>query len=176
MEENICKSCQNEYDIKDINNINQCVYGLTASFLETDNVYNVVNNNITGEMCKKCVNQSIAALGKKPIDLRIQPPPIFNSDLYLFNKIAKNKLAENMTNSDVNVNSILDQSYDQCLQDCLSTREPNTCMKYCRLARNSVNYIQPVKENYEKDSVCSDMYKYLILILLIVFLFLIFKS
>ena len=136
----------------------------------------LVNNNITGEMCKKCVNQSIAALGKKPIDLRIQPPPIFNSDLYLFNKIAKNKLAENMTNSDVNVNSILDQSYDQCLQDCLSTREPNTCMKYCRLARNSVNYIQPVKENYEKDSVCSDMYKYLILILLIVFLFLIFKS
>jgi len=175
----ICNSCQNEYDVKDINNINQCVYGLTASFLETDNVYNVVNNNITGEMCKQCVNQSIAALGKKPIDLRIQPPPILNSDLYLFNKIAKNKLNENMFNSDSTVNSVLDKSYDQCLQDCLNTREPNTCKKYCKLARNSLNYVQPppdVKENYEKDSVCSDVYKYLILILLILFMYLIFNK
>lgn len=77
--DNPCESCLKKYDLKDLNDINNCCYQNCANALGTTDL-NVIVPSECGKKCAKCVDKSKLARGKSLCYYnRIQVPVIWNT-------------------------------------------------------------------------------------------------
>ena len=133
LELNPCSACMKKYDIKDINNINQCCYDTAAAFAGVSSV-NAIRNN---QNCAQCLENSKAALGKSDCDLRLTAAAIWSQVPHYFPELLQET-------KDVNI------SKEKCLEICAKNRYyPNECSDNCQTDFNAVETykkIQPVKK------------------------------
>lgn len=141
-----CKSCQKYYDIKDVNNIKTCAFGNVARYY--GNNINILDLKGTPEYiaARNCVNESVIANGKKPIDMRIAAPPIIN-------RVNSNFFPY------LNSGKSITESRNKCITDCSSQQFPNQCIQECNIDADSVimqeGYTSNVGNTSVNTSVCS---------------------
>lgn len=76
---NPCKPCLEKYDLKDLNDINNCCYQNCANLLGTTDL-NIIAPSECGKKCAECVDKSKLARGKSLCYYnRIQVPVIWNT-------------------------------------------------------------------------------------------------
>ena len=131
---NPCKASLKKYGELDVNNINTSCFNTCAAFAGVNSLDNLDPGKCYSN-CKKCVNDSVVALGKNPEEVRLNQAPIFQQELHLFPDILYKTLNPS-------------QSLNTCIKNCDSSIYPNTCIENCKFDASSV----VTSENYKPIS------------------------
>jgi len=132
---NPCKACKKNYDIKDINNINQCCVDTLAAF-EGANSINSFRSRPEAENCKCCVEESKKAMGRDTCEFRLPLYPTWIQAPHFFPALL-------VQEGDV------EHAKKMCIDACTGTKYENECVKNCNIDSQAVDGIENmVKENY----------------------------
>ena len=136
---NPCKSCRQNYDLTDINSINQCCYNTLAAF-EGKTSLNSFRNSPEVMNCQKCILDSMESIDRTPCDLRmtqypqwIQAPHYFPGFLSQEDDVATAK--------------------KMCLSACESNKYPNECALNCKIDSDAVEQVENYTLNTKKYGV-----------------------
>jgi hypothetical protein len=121
---NPCNACKSKYPIKDLNNINECCFNIVSRYYGNNNILDI-QNTPEYKNCVNCTNQSVHALGKKPIDLRNRPAFPNERNQTTFSYYMRN----GMNTQD---------SLNNCINNCRNTPFPNQCIENCNLDASAV--------------------------------------
>jgi len=132
---NPCKACKKNYDIKDINNINQCCVDTLAAF-EGANSINSFRSRPEAENCKCCIEESKKAMGRDLCEFRLPLYPTWIQAPHFFPTFLVQE-------------GNVEQAKKLCIDACEGTRYENECIKNCNIDSQAVDGIENVvKENY----------------------------
>jgi len=126
---NPCKACKKNYDITDINNINQCCYDTLSSFEG-----NVFPDNPN---CNKCVQESISKLGRDPCEFRPAGTPSWNQVPHYFPALLEEE-------------NDIQSAKDKCIEACKTNRYSAECEKNCQIDSDAVETIENYTLNQKK--------------------------
>lgn len=131
---NACKACKNNYDIKDINNINQCCYDTLGAFEGATSI-NSFRDKPQAENCKMCVQESIKALGRDPCEFRLPGYPTWVQVPHYFPALLEQE-------------GNVEKAKTKCIEACNSNRYKLECIKRCKIDADAVETV----ENYELNT------------------------
>ena len=132
---NPCKACKKNYDIKDINNINQCCVDTLAAFEGTSSI-NSFRSQPVAENCKSCIEESKKAMGRDLCEIRLPLYPTWVQAPHFFPPL----LAQE---------GDIEQAKKMCIDACEDTKYQNECIKNCNIDSQAVEGIEnAVKENF----------------------------
>lgn len=151
---NSCKACKMNYDIKDINNINQCCFDTLNAFEGTTST----NDSRTTEgasNCNKCLDESKLAMGRDLCEFRLTAYPSWIQAPHYFPALLDNK-------GDVRSAKL------KCMEACQTSPYRGECEKNCKIDADAVETVEgyAFNTNNKKDPLNSD-YFYLILYVLL---------
>jgi hypothetical protein len=135
---NPCKASLKKYGELDVNNINTSCFNTCAAFAGVNSLDNLDPGKCYSN-CKKCVNDSVVALGKNPEEVRLNQAPIFEQELHLFPEILYKTL-----------NPL--KSLDMCIKNCSKSIYPNTCIENCKFDASSITSAENYKHIKNKYS------------------------
>ena len=124
---NPCKACLKNFDVKDINNINQCCYNTLGAF-EGLLSLNDINRTKASENCVKCVQDSINALGRDRCNFRITAYPSWVQVPHYLPELLK-------TND-------FETAKTKCVNMCKKSTYPNECNTNCKIDADAVEPIE----------------------------------
>lgn len=130
---NSCKACKQNFDITDINNINQCCYDTLAAFEGSVSI-NDFRNRPEAANCEKCIDESMDSIGRTRCDLRITADPGWVQAPHYFPSLLDQE-------GDV------DTARDLCIETCSSNKYKNECIKNCVIDSQAVEKVETV-ENF----------------------------
>ena len=130
---NPCKACRKNYDISDINSINQCCYDTLAAFEGTNSINDYRNRPEAGN-CQKCILDSMDAIGRTPCDLRMTAYPSWVQVPHYFPALLDKE-------GDV------DAAVEKCFDACSTNKYSNECSRNCIIDSESVEEVKVI-ENY----------------------------
>jgi len=136
---NPCKSCRKNYDITDINSINQCCYNTLGAFEGTTSI-NDFRNNPEAMNCQQCILDSMKSINRTPCDLRMTAYPDWIQAPHYFPKLLDEE-------GDVG------KATEKCIELCKSNRYPNECMLNCQLDSDAVETVENYVYNTKKYGV-----------------------
>lgn len=124
---NPCNACKKNYDIKDINNINQCCYDTLGAY--EGGTLNDFRNRPEASNCDQCVIESKLAMGRDLCEFRltaypswIQAPHYFPGFLDSERDVAKAK--------------------DMCMQACETNTYSGECKINCKIDSDAVESVE----------------------------------
>ena len=132
---NPCSSCTKKYGIKDINNINQCCYDTLGAFTGNTSL-NSYRDSPVADVCKRCIQNSIKALGRDPCEFRPAPYPNWVQVPHYFPALLET--SENP-----------EEALLKCEELCKTNQYPNECKEACQMDYDSTSIAQV--ENYERE-------------------------
>ena len=130
---NPCAACRKNYDISDINSINQCCYDTLGAFEGTHSI-NDFRNRPEAANCQQCILDSMDAIGRTPCDLRMTAYPSWVQVPHYFPALLDKE-------GDVNT------AVEKCLEVCSTNKYPGECSRNCIIDSESVEAVEVV-ENY----------------------------
>ena len=132
---NPCKACKKNYDIKDINNINQCCVDTLAAF-EGANSINSFRSLPEAENCKCCIEESKKAMGRDLCEFRLPLYPTWIQAPHYFPALLSQE-------------GSVEHAKNMCIDACTWNRYENECIKNCNIDSQAVDGIEnSIKENY----------------------------
>ena len=131
-----CSSCVSKYGITDINNINQCCYDTIGAFTGNVSLNSFRDNKSVMDVCDKCVQSSMKALGRDPCEFRLTPYPSWIQAPHHFPQLLNSGLSP-------------EEALGKCNDMCTKNRYPNQCMDNCQMDFNSLKRA-PADTNIEK--------------------------
>ena len=137
---NPCDACINTYDIKDINNINQCCSNTYSAFAKVSSINNVKDLE-SFKNCEQCIQKSIESLGRDKCDFRLTSYPVWTQSPHYFPTLY------NETNN-------VEIAKNKCLEMCDKSGYPNECKQNCIIDSRAI----VTKENFLKDPVSTTTY------------------
>lgn len=144
---NPCKSCKKNYDITDINSINQCCYNTLGAFEGTVSL-NDFRNNPESINCQQCISESMHTIDRTPCDLRMTAYPQWIQTPHYFPGLLEQE-------GDVNT------AKNMCLDVCRTHRYPNECSINCKIDSDAVesveNYTYNMKKYGDKNNPVTDL-------------------
>ena len=130
---NPCKSCRKNYDLTDINSINQCCYDTLGAF-EGVTSLNDFRNSPEAKNCQQCVLSSMYAIDKTPCDLRMTAYPQWVQAPHYFPGLLEQE-------GDINI------AKKMCMDACKSNRYPNECSMNCKIDSDAVETVENYAHN-----------------------------
>lgn len=127
---NPCNACRKNYDISDINSINQCCYDTLAAFEGTNSI-NDFRNRPEAANCQKCILDSMQSINRTPCDLRMTAYPSWIQAPHYFPALLDKE-------GDVN------SAVEKCLDLCSTNTYQGECSKNCMIDSQAIEVI----ENY----------------------------
>jgi hypothetical protein len=125
---NPCEACKNNFDIKDINDINQCCYDTLGAFEGADSL-NAFRNTPEARNCQQCVLDSMKSIGRDPCDLRMTAYPSWIQAPHYFPKIL-------IDEGDVGT------AKRKCIELCKTNRYPGECSNNCKIDSEAVQTVE----------------------------------
>jgi len=157
---NACKACKKNYDITDINSINQCCYDTLNAF-EGDSFPD--NQN-----CKDCIHESATALGLDECKFRSDGYPSWHQAPHYFPAFLEEE-------GDVGI------AKNKCIDACKTNRYPGECEQNCKIDSDAVetveNYVLNQKKyghhqnDFQKLMSNNYIYKFMVILLIILSMF-----
>ena len=143
---NPCSACRKNYDITDINDINQCCYDTLGAF-EGANSLNAFRNSPEAQNCRQCVLDSMQSIGRDPCNLRLTAYPSWIQAPHYF---------PGLLTQEGNVET----AKDKCLELCQSNRYAGECANNCKIDSDAVetfeNYTQK-KSLYKSGDITQEI-------------------
>ena len=126
---NSFKACKKNYDITDINNINQCCYDTLKAFEGEGFPQN--------QNCTDCITESKIAMGRDPCEFRLTGYPSWHQAPHYFPALLEQEgnveLAKNM-----------------CIKACKSNRYQGQCEQNCQVDSDAVETVENYAFNQKK--------------------------
>lgn len=136
---NPCKACKKNYDITDINNINQCCYDTLGAFEGATSI-NSFRDRPEAENCKSCIQESIKALGRDPCEFRLTGYPTWVQVPHYFPPLLEQE-------GDV------EKAKNKCIEACSTNRYKDECMKRCKIDADAVEVVESFTINTNNPDV-----------------------
>ena len=124
---NPCKSCKQNYNIKDLNSINQCCYDTLNAFEGSKSIER--NNFPMVENCKQCLKESIHSIGRDSCNMRLGSYPSWIQAPHYF---------PSLLDQERNV----EKARHMCMKACESNRYRGECELNCKLDSDAVKAIE----------------------------------
>lgn len=135
---NPCEACKKNFDITDINDINQCCYDTLGAFEGADSL-NAFRNTQSAANCRQCVLDSMQSIGRDPCDLRLTAYPSWIQAPHYFPNLL-------LQEGDVQT------AKNKCIEICKTNRYPGECANNCKIDSDAVQTVEkftPKKCGYE---------------------------
>jgi hypothetical protein len=134
---NPCKGCKKNYDIKDINNINQCCYDTLGAYV--GGTLNDFRNRPEAANCDQCLTESKLAMGRDLCEFRLTAYPGWIQAPHYFPGFLESE-------GDV------EKAKDMCMQTCETNTYSGECQRNCKIDADAVESV----ENFLINSKFSD--------------------
>jgi len=123
-----CKGCKKNYDIKDINNINQCCFDTLNAFEGTVST-NDSRNTEGGANCNKCLDESKLAMGRDLCEFRLSAYPTWVQAPHYFPALLDSE-------------QDIDSAKAKCMEACKSSPYKGECQKNCKIDSDAVETME----------------------------------
>ena len=124
---NPCKACKKNYDIKDINNINQCCYDTLGAYEGA--TLNDFRNRPEAENCNQCLTESKLAMGRDLCEFRLTAYPGWIQAPHYFPGFLESE-------GDV------EKAKEKCMQACETNTYSGECQRNCKIDADAVESVE----------------------------------
>jgi len=142
---NPCNACKKNYDIKDINNINQCWYDTLGAY--EGGTLNDFRNRPEASNCDKCVIESKLAMGRDLCEFRLTAYPSWIQSPHYFPGFLESE-------------GSVDKAVEMCIEACETNTYPGECKRNCKIDSDAVESVENflINSKFENNNILKNDY------------------